>query len=255
MSGTRWPVGLVLLLMLGGCRHAPVAGPAPARRDTVRVFATSAADTLLPHPDTLAVLLHAAAIRWRVLATGDARALAAADSLPMVSQDPRVLAYARAAPGLEVVPLPWSRVYTMVSDSTVPVAALADSQSAAATRVDLARFSVAQDAIASFTPPPILSALGCNADVARATEVRSRIAYAEGDPVARQVAERLGALGNLRTVALAPREYDWALADGREAGLVLALSTVAAPTRRPFCGARVSALIETRSTLVQRAGR
>lgn len=255
MSSRRWAVGLMLVITLGGCHRAPATGPAPVRADTVRVIVTSAADTLLPGPDTLAVLLHAAAIRWQVVGEADPRALAAADSLPMVSQDPRLLAFVRASSDLEALPLPWSRVYALVSDSAVPIAALADSQSAAATRADLARFSVAEDAIASFTPPPILASLGCDAAAAHAAEVRNRIAYLDGDPVARQVAERLAALGNLRTAALAPREYGWALADGREAGLVLALSTVAVPARRPFCGARVSALIETRSTLVRRAAR
>jgi hypothetical protein len=118
-------------------------------------------------------------------------------------------------------------------------------------RDDLARFAVSTDAAPSITPPPV--PLRCDSMIARARETRPRIAYLAADPVAREIAERLAALAGMTSIGLEPREFGWALSDGREAGVVVAVPLVSRDSATTiFCGARLTALIETRATLITR---
>jgi hypothetical protein len=82
---------------------------------------------------------------------------------------------------------------------------------------------------------------------------RPSIAYLASDEVGREIAERLAALAGMTAAGLAPREFGWALSDGRQAGVVVTLPPASRRTTTTvFCGARVSALIETRATLITR---
>jgi hypothetical protein len=133
----------------------------------------------------------------------------------------------------------------------VPVSSLADSVSATGVRADLARFAVSTDAVPSATLPR--QPLPCDSTIARARVTRPSIAYLASDEVGREIAERLAALAGMTTMDLEPREFGWALSDGRQAGMVLALPmTGRDSTTTIFCGARVTPLIETRGTLFTR---
>ena len=107
------------------------------------------------------------------------------------------------------------------------------------------------DAVPSSTLPS--RPLQCDSTIARARMTRPSIAYLASDEVGREIAERLAALAGMTAAGLAPREFGWALSDGRQAGVVVTLPPASRRTTTTvFCGARVSALIETRATLITR---
>ncbi|HET9605081.1 MAG TPA: hypothetical protein VFO96_12380 [Gemmatimonadales bacterium] len=237
------------LLAACGTQGPAPAGPAPSQADTVVVWVTDARDTLTLHTDSLARLLHASAVQWQVADTRDASVLVARGQLPAVANGPFLKAFPAGTATAER--LPWGRLYALISDSMVPIPALADSGSAVGVRDDLARFAVSTDAEPSITTPPV--PLRCDSAIGRARETRPAIAYLNSDTVAREIAERLAALAGMTAIGLEQREFGWALSDGRDAGVVLAVPLVtgdSAPTI--FCGARMTALLETRATLITR---
>lgn len=239
---------LALLAACGGRGGTPEA-PAPAPADTVVVWVTDPRDTLTLHTDSLARLLDASVIRWQVADTRDASVLIARGQLPAVANGPFLKAF---PPGTATAAqLPWGRLYALISDSIVPVPALADSGAAVGVRDDLARFAVSTDAAPSVTMPPL--PLRCDSSIARARETRPAIAYLDSDLVAREIAERLAALAGMTSIGLEQREFGWALSDGREAGVVVAVPLMTRDSATTiFCGARVTALIEARATLITR---
>lgn len=241
---------LACLVVLAGCAGRGAPSPAPvAAPDTVLVWVTDPIDTLTLHTDSLARLLDASAIRWQVADTRDASILVARGQLPAVAHGPFLKAFPAGTATAQR--LPWGRLYALVSDSLLPVRALADTGSAVGVRDDLARFAVSTDAEPSVTMPPV--PLRCDSSIARARETRPRIAYLATDAVARDIAERLAALAGMTATGLADREFGWALSDGREAGVVMAMPTASRDSSASvFCGARITALIETRATLITR---
>jgi hypothetical protein len=239
------------LALLAGCASQAVVPPEPVAvvPDTVLVWVTDAADTLSMPGDSLAHRLGAAALRWQVAETRDASVLVSRGRLPLVANGPFLKALPPGAATAQL--LPWGRAYVLVSDSAVPVPSLADSVSAAGVRADLARFAVSIDAVPSSTLPS--RPLQCDSTIARARMTRPSIAYLASDEVGREIAERLAALAGMTAAGLAPREFGWALSDGRQAGVVVTLPPASRRTTTTvFCGARVSALIETRATLITR---
>ena len=107
----------------------------------------------------------------------------------VVTSDPVTLAYARTRPSLELVPLPWTRTYVLLS-----AAPLAPAEGAAF-RASLARDAVRQDARAA---APEWWHPACGARPAPATPrpvAALRIAYPEGDSTGAELAARLVALG------------------------------------------------------------
>jgi len=246
MNGFRLLAGAALL---SACTSQPNSGPpAPATADTVTVWVTDVTDTLTLHADSLLHLLHAAALRWSAADTTDATTLIARGKLPLVTHGPFNFATGFPAESVTRQRLPWGRLYVLVSDSIVPIPALADSGSATSVRDDLARFAVTTDAEPSATVP-LLTHL-CDSTIVRASQVRPRISYLSSDTVAGQITERLAALAGVVAAPLAAREFGWALSDGRDAGVVAAIPLLAGAARPAvFCGARVTALIETRATL------
>ncbi|HET7603524.1 MAG TPA: hypothetical protein VFK36_10945, partial [Gemmatimonadales bacterium] len=170
------------LVLLAGCAGRGASPPAPvAAPDTVLVWVTDPADTLTLHTDSLVRLLGASAIRWQVADTRDASVLVARGQLPALANGPFLKAFPAGSAMAER--LPWGRLYALVSDTMIPVPALADSGSAVGVRDDLARFAVSTDAEPSITAPPV--PLRCDSMIARAREPRPRIAYLAADPVAR----------------------------------------------------------------------
>lgn len=132
----------------------------------------------------------------------------------MATEDPDLIAYAAARPGLEVASLPWDRTYLRLARGATPP--LGGDHPADAVRVD------ARDAEAlscdTILPPP---------DSASATS--SRVVYEAGDRTARELAERVVAIAGGRTtaVALGPAELDAALRGGDDLAYIVSVPRVA----------------------------
>lgn len=213
----------------------------------------------------------------------------------LVTSDPDAVAYARSRADLESVPLAWDRTWVLVIPSALPPRPAPDAGSAAdSLRAALAAGAVREDARASSgdpwwndAPPSCLAVVMSPPDNSTASTVTGdRIAYREGDTVARELAERLVALAavhspalavlapslagrsRMRAVAVARDAFARALATGQDAGYVLPLP-VGAPAGCQAAGgpsadssARGSAagsrsiipLVDTRAHVIVRRG-
>lgn len=238
---------------LAGCAGRSVASaPASPVSGIVTVWVTDGTDTLEIDPAQLAHQLGATALRWQVADTTDVATLVARGNLPLVAHTSGPTDGDSAASDVLREPLPAGTLYALVSDSAAPISALADPAAAAALRDDLVNYAVTgATTTAAESPPPVTR---CDTSIARAKEIRPRIAYLRSDPIARQIAERLAALSKLSAVPLAGREFGWALSDGREAGVVAGFRRNA-PQQGPslFCGASVTPLVETHLWLLRPA--
>ncbi|MGH7654575.1 MAG: hypothetical protein ACREN6_07930 [Gemmatimonadaceae bacterium] len=154
----------------------------------------------------------------------------------VITRDATVLAYATSSTAYFTVALPYDRTYLLValdSGSAIPSQAERDA---------LARDAVTADARGAAAPFPWLTDPSCVASLASpAAAPQSVVAYAAGDPIARQLAERVVALAGMRerpawlparlapiaaTPRIAPIAADSmrdALATGRVAAAVIAL--------------------------------
>jgi len=173
----------------------------------------------------------------------------------LVTGDPDAVAYARSRADLESVALPWDRSWVLVVPTASPVPAAPGADSAAdSLRGALAAGAVREDARASNgdhwwngAPASCVSAVMTLADSGVAPAATTdRVAYREGDTVARELAERLVALAavhspalaalapslagrsRLRAAGLTPGVFARAMASGRDVGYILPL-----PARAP----------------------
>lgn len=216
----------------------------------------------------------------RPLPTRDARDAIDAGVDLLVTDDPIVVSYAETRSSHDVAPLPWSRSYVLV----IPTFGSADAQvlrpilgdSSTPFRVSLARDAVRAEAQTAGAPYwwagiPTCESPGSSAGPARRSEERPlRIAFDSRDHIARQLAERVAALGR-RAVALplGPETFTRALHDGSEPAFVIALPrasldpcydvaklTAAAPWILPMtaqaqpAAARIIPLIDTRDRAI-----
>ena len=183
--------------------------------------------------------------------------------------DPVVLSYAAARPGIAPIPTPWDRTYLLAlpgGSATMPLAAAgADS---AAFRASLARDAVRGEARPAEPPFWWNDAGGCalrDADPSP-TERRARIVYRRDDHVARELAERLVALGGGATAAgLAAQDFNEALRAGRDLGYVAQLPTRSIARCQDLAILRMAVpwlapdllipLVETRGRVIVRSGR
>ena len=150
----------------------------------------------------------------------------------LVTRDPNVLAYAASSADYFTVVLPWNRTYVLVS---------ADSMSAVPSQVErdaLARDAVTADTRGALPPFAWLTDSCLSPLVHPSTAPRPVIAYAAGDAIARQLAERIVALagagertawlpsgtGVPRIAAIAADSISGALASGRAAAAVVAVA-------------------------------
>jgi hypothetical protein len=197
-------------------------------------------------------------VRLRPLGAGDARDALDAGADVLVTDDPAVLSYAATRPDLDAAPLPWDRTYVLV-----PAAGAVDHPAVGpdAVRVE----ARAPDGIpwwrtGSTCAPPV--SLG-GRTAARGSR---RIAYPRGDPVARDVANRLVALAGPATAsALAADALAGELRSPRSAAYVLALprgvldpclATEQLAARIPWLDpGRVTPLLDVRRQAVLRGGR
>lgn len=181
----------------------------------------------------------------------------------IVTEDPAVLAYAARRPGYTSLPLPWSRTYALAlsaaADSVAVVApGFRDALARDAVRVE-AR-SAAGDSMPSACPSPHSTGADETPPPAGGpARTGARIAYPATDPVARDLAARLAALGAAGARAILPLDQDALVASlraGREAAYVLALPRTLAPCEELLLpeGAALLPLVDTRAHALVRAG-
>lgn len=148
----------------------------------------------------------------------------------LVTDDPAVLAYAAGRSDLTTAPLPWERTYVVVTGPVAP-APLVPGGIATRDREALARDAVRIDARAAAGPFWWDAGAGCpmpapaSLGPPRGGRGAARTVYPRGDPVARDLANRLVALSGGGAVAsgLSPDAFAAALREGAAAAYVLAL--------------------------------
>jgi hypothetical protein len=153
----------------------------------------------------------------------------------VVTRDPNVLAYATSSADYFTVALPYDRTYVLAAiDPATAIPSQADREA-------LARDAVMADTRGA-TPPFAWLSPTCTALAARPTAPpKSVVAYASGDAIARQLAERIVALASarerpawlpasvassgaaLRVAAIAADSIAIAIATGRAVAAVVAL--------------------------------
>jgi hypothetical protein len=203
---------------------------------------------------------------------GDARDLLDAGVDLLVTDDPAALSYAAGRPGITATPLPWDRTYVLLGVAGVP--GISDNQRAGLAR-DAVRVAARPATTASQfwwfafescrdTPPPFTGSLP-----PRST--RGSLAYADDDRTARDLAERLVALGTVglvsaRALGVPAAEFAEALAAGGSSHYVVSLPRAAldpcAEVRRLMArapwllraGAGLEPLVDTRRHVVMRRG-
>ncbi len=123
----------------------------------------------------------------------------------MVTREPAVRSYATANPEFLAVPLPWERVYVLVSPSRVRAGVT--GQFARVIRQEMAGEAVRADARAA-APPYWWEQLGrCQLPAAERVPPASRserVVYERDDPVARDLAERLVAVAGTVDAGVVP---------------------------------------------------
>ena len=201
--------------------------------------------------------------------TGDVRDLLDAGVDLLVTDDPAALSYAADRPGTTATPLPWDRTYVLLGVAGVP--GISDVQ-----RAGLARDAVrvaARPAMAASqfwwfafetcrdTPPPFAGSPPPRSS-------RGSLAYADDDRPARDLAERLVALGlvSARALGMPATDFAAALAAGGSSHYVVSLPRTTldpcADVRRllgraPWLaapGAGLEPLVDTRRHIIVRRG-
>jgi hypothetical protein len=184
-------------------------------------------------PGRLALLSRGGArLIVRTTPSADARDAidAGADLVP--SADPTTVRYAAARPELSTVPLPWQRTYVVAIPGSA-TGTLSDVIPSAGDSAQTIRASLARDAVRADARPASASGWWSNIQGCQsrpATTVpdrvgrRPRIVYSSDDHVARDIADRLVALGgHLAATPLAPPEFTRALSSGGDAAYVVSL--------------------------------
>lgn len=241
--------GVVSLLPLDDARL--MVGLAAPSRELPAVFAARVLGVATGRPE---------ALLDRTPASGDLRDAIDGGVDLVVSGDPDLLDYAGRRPGLTRTALPWRRVYFLL---------LPPGNAGGLLPGDTAGFrtTLAQNAVRTEGRPagPVAwadSASRCAPPSARARAASSRaIAYPADDPTARELAERLVALGGSAAPSARPLEPDSfaaVLRRGDAGGFIVSGPPVApAPCIESSgwpAGARAIPLVETRATAIVRRG-
>lgn len=242
--------GVVSLLPLDDARL--VVGFAAPARELPPVFAARALGVATGRP---------AALIDQTPATGDLRDAIDRGVDLVVSGDPDLLEYAGGRPGLTRIPLPWHRLYVLLLPSGGAGGGSVLPADTAGFRVALAHNAVRTDARPADRATWADSAVRCAPASARPGPASKAIAYPARDPTARELAERLVALGGPAAPMVRPLEPDsfaTALRRGDAGGFI-----VSGPLMAPVpcvqsvgwpSGARVIPLVETRTHAVVRRG-
>jgi hypothetical protein len=239
--------GVVSLLPLDDARL--VVGFATPARELPPVFAARALGVATGRPDPLVD---------RTPASGDLRDAIDAGIDLVISSDPDLLEYAGKRPGLGRTALPWHRLYLFLAPSG-DVGGLLPSDTAGF-RAALAQNVVRTDARPAETSTWADSAVRCGVAAARAASASKVLAYPAGDATARELAERLVALGGSAASVrpLEPDSFAAALRRGDAAGFIVRGPLLApAPCTQSAgwpAGARATPLVETRAHALVRRG-
>ena len=260
---------LALLPLLATCAPAappgaiPPAGvppgqpPGPATA-TAAIVVTRAADSLTVNDSTRAALFPTAfGIRWRVDPSGLGALTSLGDSL-LVTRERTIIDFASASERFIVTPLRWDLTYVLVARSPHDLLPVEGSG------VDQLRRDLAANAVRiSARPAGLLywwdGRTPCDSSIAAAARVRSAVGYPADDATAGLIASRLAAVASsgadlVVAEPLAERELGFALADGRLAGVVIAIGTTtgSALSSRLACSASLTPLIDVRAHLIHR---
>jgi hypothetical protein len=176
------------------------------------------------------------------------------------TSDPDLLAYARRKSDLQVIPLPWSRTYSLILPPMASLAMSAASDSAAL-RAGLARDVVPGESRPAEPPFWWQGAATCRTQPAGPpTQRDGPLLYPDGDSVAAAVAARLVALSDepgLTARGVPRNAIDSLLARGGRAAVVDLPKHAPVPCRelsRLPPGSTIVPLVETRASAVIRRG-
>jgi hypothetical protein len=202
------------------------------------------------------------AIQLRFSLQGDTRDALDRGADLIVTRDPALVEYASRRAEFATFPLPWSRTYILLQP--------ASADSLPGVQTDLERSSLARDAVAADArgaEPPFwwTATTACplgRTPAAKPTSARARIAYVQGDEIARGLAERLVALigsgTELTTIGLDRPQFATALRQGTERAYVVGLPRqTLTPCREAAdlpANARIQPLIDSRAHAIVRKG-
>lgn len=186
-----------------------------------------------------------------------------ADADIIVTDDHGTLAYAAQRPAYTSLPLPWSRTYALALSAAADSVAVVtpgfrDALARDAVRVE-ARSAAGDSMLPACPSPRPAGAEDAARPAGDRTRTGARVAYPATDPVARDLAARLAALGTAGARAILPLDQDALVASlraGREVAYVLALPRTLAPCEElPLPeGAALLPLVDTRAHALVRAG-
>jgi hypothetical protein len=197
-------------------------------------------------------------LRFRRAPSGDDRDLLEAGAGLLVTRDPAAIAYATRIPALDVVPLPWDVTYALVSPIVPPISISTDSAERAEFRASLARDAVRSAARGAEPPFGGSATAACRADFPSGSRPRPRVIYPEGDPTARELAERIVAIAPVRltAAALPPEALGASLAEAGDVAFVVPFARAEAVSCRGLpplpSGATIEPLVDTRAHLILR---
>lgn len=148
---------------------------------------------------------------------GDARDAIDADADVVITADPAALSYAASVGGHTTIALPWTRTYLLVTPDPIAIPASSFTE------------AVREDSRRAAQPAWLRGMRQCEFDIVNASPAvqsthKRRIAYEAGDDVARELAERLVALGVAPAAAsMNASDFDDALRSARETAFVIAV--------------------------------
>lgn len=203
------------------------------------------------------------ALRFQSGSGRDLRDVIAGGAHLAITSDPGVITYARGLSQFDVVPLPWSRTYLLVSPTAPPLDTGPDSASRRRFRMALARDAVPVDARAAEPPFAWETAFACRTDFPGTARPSRRVVYPESDATARALAERMVALApsgpaGMVVTGLPAEALEKSLADGADAAYILPFPLLDPASCRTVpslpAGTTIEPLVDTRQHLVLRRG-
>ena len=195
-----------------------------------------------------------------VAGTRDLRDALDAGADLVVSGDPQVIDYAARTSELNTYPLPWDRTYALLQHP--------GAQAVSTTLDSTLKLSLVRDVVQTDARPSASrhwwNSSPCSVEIStvRTTPTGSRIVYQQTDPIARQLAERLVAVADVRSplsaLASDPLRFAAELERGADRGYIVAIPLQSASPCRESAQwtrrGRLYPLIETRQHAIVRQG-
>ena len=195
-----------------------------------------------------------------VAGTRDLRDALDAGADLVVSGDPQVIDYAARTSELNTYPLPWDRTYALLQHP--------GAQAVSTTLDSTLKLSLVRDVVQTDARPSASrhwwNSSPCSVEISMVgtTPTGSRIVYQQTDPVARQLAERLVAVADVRSplsaLASDPLRFAAELERGADRGYIVAIPLQSASPCRESAQwtrrGRLYPLIDTRQHAIVRRG-